>query len=111
MQLKAPLIMLGLSVGLAGVLVASGAGLRREPPAPPSPSAPVPAEADAAVGQLVLRTCGGCHGLETLSHNPQDAAGWTKTVALMQQLGAQVDPNDQAALIAYLARHFGPGQQ
>jgi cytochrome c2 len=108
MNLRAPLFMLGLALALALVLVAAGAGLARGGPVAPSPSAPVPAEADAAVGQLVLTTCGGCHGLETLSHNPQDAAGWTKTVALMQQLGAQVNPNDRAALIAYLARHFGP---
>jgi hypothetical protein len=106
MNFKAPLFMLGLAVALALVLVVAGAGLKPAA-AEPSPSAPVPAEADAAVGQLVLKSCGGCHGLETLSHNPQDAAGWTKTVALMQQLGAQVDPNDQPALIAYLSRHFG----
>ncbi len=108
MHFKAPLFMLGLALALALVLVLTGAGLKPASVAEPSPSAPVPAEADAAVGQMVLTSCGGCHGLETLSHNPQDAAGWTKTVALMQQLGAQVNPNDQAALVAYLARHFGP---
>ncbi len=107
MHFKAPLFMLGLALALALVLVLTGAGLKPASVTEPSPSAPVPAEADAAVGQMVLTSCGGCHGLETLSHNPQDAAGWTKTVALMQQLGAQVSPDEAPQLIAYLARHFG----
>ncbi|HET9783454.1 MAG TPA: hypothetical protein VFP94_00720 [Terriglobales bacterium] len=64
-------------------------------------------EADAAVGQLVLARCGSCHGLDTLSHNPQDAAGWSKTVDSMIALGAQVQPQEKSALVEYLAKHFG----
>lgn len=107
MKAKAPLLLLGLALGLAALLVATGSGLRS--PAAPSANAvaTVPAEADAAVGQLVLQRCGTCHGLETLSHNPQDAAGWSKTVATMTQMGAQVAPSERDALITYLARHFG----
>lgn len=97
-------------MGLALVLVFTGSGLRPNPAADAVATAaatPPAAEADAAAGQLVLQRCGSCHGLDTLSHNPQDAAAWAKTVDAMQQLGAQVAPSERAALIAYLARHFG----
>ena len=60
------------------------------------------------MGELVLQRCGGCHGIDTLSQHRQDAAGWSTTIAAMQQLGAQVGPNEQDELVSYLARHFGP---
>jgi|SRR6185437_8322737 len=104
---KAPLLLLALALGLAALLVATGSGVRTSAVPDAGAAAAVPAEADASVGQLVLQRCGTCHGLETLSHNPQDAAGWTKTVDTMTQMGAQVAPSERDALIAYLARHFG----
>jgi len=104
---KAPLVLLGVALGLALLLVLTGSGLRGPSAANSAAVATVPAEADASVGQLVLARCGTCHGLETLSHNPNDAAGWTTTVDTMIQMGAQVQPQERAPLIAYLARHFG----
>lgn len=106
--IKAPLVLLGLAVGLALLVAITNVG---QPPAfnpeAAAASAPVPEEADAAIGQMVLARCGGCHGLSTLTQHPQDAAGWTKTVNEMIGLGAQVAPQDEPALVAYLARHFG----
>ncbi len=63
---------------------------------------------DAQMGQLVLARCGSCHGLERLQQHPQDAAGWLKTVRQMEQMGAQVQPDEEAPLVDYLSRHFGP---
>ncbi|MGH9393057.1 MAG: hypothetical protein ACRD1E_02725 [Terriglobales bacterium] len=105
--MKAPLLLLGFALGLAALLVATGSGLRPSAVPNPAASASVPAEADASVGQLVLQRCGSCHGLDTLSHNPNDAAGWAKMVDTMTQMGARVAPSERAPLIAYLARHFG----
>lgn len=111
--MRVPVLLLGLSVGLALILVISGAGLRpvtREDSAALAAAAaatPAP-EADAAVGNFVLQHCGGCHGIDTLSHNPQDASGWSRTVDTMVQMGANVPTADRAAVIAYLTRHFGP---
>lgn len=102
-----------MSIGLALILVISGAGLRpvtREDSAALAAAAaatPV-SEADAATGTFVLQHCGTCHGIDTLSHNPQDAAGWSRTVDTMVQMGAGVPQQNRAAVIAYLARHFGP---
>lgn len=95
------------------MLVIFGSGLRQQVTADNQEMAAMAtatpaAEADAATGQLVLRACGGCHGLSTLSQHPQDAAGWSKTLASMEQLGAQVPAQQEPDLIAYLARHFGP---
>ncbi|MGH9475049.1 MAG: hypothetical protein ACRD1C_01820 [Terriglobales bacterium] len=104
----APLVLLGLAVGLALLVVLTNAGHRPEfDAASAAASAPVPEEADAAVGQLVLARCGACHGLSTLTQHPQDAAGWSKTLDDMVRLGAQVAPADKPALVTYLAKHFG----
>ena len=89
--------------------MATGSGVRPNPveaaqAAAVSASSPDP---DAAVGQLVLQSCGGCHGIDTLSQHRQDAAGWASTVNTMESLGAEVPPQDRDAVIAYLARHFG----
>lgn len=111
--MRLPVLLLGFSVGLALILVVSGAGLRpvtrQDAAALAAAAAATPtAEADAGVGNFVLQHCGTCHGIDTLSHNPQDAAGWSRTVDNMVQMGAQVPAADRAAVIAYLARHFGP---
>jgi hypothetical protein len=100
------LFLLGLAASLALLLVITNAGQRPAAAADSAAAAAVP-EADAAAGQLVLARCGSCHGLDTLSHNPQDAAGWSKTVDTMIQMGAQVAPTEKAALVQYLATHFG----
>lgn len=109
--MKAPLLLLGLALALAAILVATGSGLRENAAANAAAAAaalPPAAEADAAVGQLVLQRCGSCHGLDTLSHNPQDAQGWGRTVDTMVQMGARVSPQERGPLVDYLARHFGP---
>ncbi|MGH9519572.1 MAG: hypothetical protein ACRD2D_07970 [Terriglobales bacterium] len=111
--MRVPLLLLGLSVGLALVLVIGGAGLRpvtrEDTAALAAAAAATPAsEADAATGAFVLQHCGGCHGIDTLGHNPQDAAAWSRTVDTMVQMGASVPAENRAAVIAYLAQHFGP---
>lgn len=103
---KAPLFLLGLAAGLALLVVITNAGQRPAAATGSAVAAAAP-EADAAVGQLVLARCGSCHGLDTLSHNPQDAAGWSKTVDTMVQMGAQVSAQEKQALVQYLAQHFG----
>ena len=107
--MKTPLLLLGVAVGLALMLVVSGSGVRTNQVAAAnavaSSASPDP---DAAVGELVLARCGGCHGIDTLSQHRQDAAGWTQTIAAMQKLGVQVSPDEQVELVNYLAKHFAP---
>lgn len=106
MKAKVPLLLLGMAIGLALILVVSGAGIRTSSTA--STAAAATPDADAAIGSLVLTRCGSCHGIDTIAQHRQDAAGWTKTVDTMTQMGAHVAPNERGEIIAYLARHFAP---
>jgi hypothetical protein len=51
-----------------------------------------------------------CHSLDYIVMNSpiQDAAGWDKTVRKMMTVyGAPLTPEESAAIVAYLARHYG----
>lgn len=107
--MRVPLLLLVLAATLAVLIALVNPNVHPAPSATASAVAvatPAPA-ADAAVGQLVLERCGGCHGLQVLSQRPQDAAGWRQTVVMMQSLGAQVTPQESDSIVDYLARHFG----
>jgi cytochrome c5 len=58
---------------------------------------------------LVTERCLLCHGAALIVQQRKDAAAWGRTVTQMRTWGAQFQEEDQAALVAYLAEHFGPG--
>ena len=58
---------------------------------------------------LVTERCLLCHGAGLLAQQRKDAAAWGRTVTQMRAWGTPIQDEDQAALIAYLADHFGPG--
>ena len=58
----------------------------------------------------VQAACSMCHSLDYIVMNSpiQDAAGWDKTVKKMMTVyGAPLSPEESAAIVAYLARHYG----
>lgn len=58
----------------------------------------------------VQAACSMCHSLDYIVMNSpiQDAAGWDKTVKKMMTVyGAPLTPEESAAIVAYLARHYG----
>ena len=58
----------------------------------------------------VQAACSMCHSLDYIVMNSpiQDQAGWDKTVKKMVSVfGAPLTPEESAAIIAYLARHYG----
>jgi anaerobic selenocysteine-containing dehydrogenase len=58
----------------------------------------------------VQAACSMCHSLDYIVMNSpiQDAAGWDKTVRKMMTVyGAPLTPEESAAIVAYLARHYG----
>jgi cytochrome c5 len=57
---------------------------------------------------LVTERCLLCHGAALIVQQRKDAAAWGRTVTQMRTWGTQIQDEDQAALVAYLARHFGP---
>jgi len=58
---------------------------------------------------LVTERCLLCHGAALIVQQKKDAAAWGRTVTQMRTWGSQIQDDDQAALVAYLAQHFGPG--
>jgi len=49
-----------------------------------------------------------CHGAGLITQQHKDAAAWGRTVTQMRTWGAPIQDEDQAALVAYLTKHFGP---
>jgi cytochrome c5 len=58
---------------------------------------------------LVTERCLLCHSAGLIAQQRKDAAAWTRTVAQMRTWGTPIQDEDQTAIVAYLAEHFGPG--
>ena len=58
---------------------------------------------------LVTERCLLCHSAALIVQQRKDAAAWGRTVTQMRTWGTPIQDEEQAALVAYLARHFGPG--
>jgi hypothetical protein len=62
----------------------------------------------------VQAACAICHSLDYIEMNSpfQDRAGWDKTVTKMVKvMGAPIEPADSAAIVDYLAAHYGKPPQ
>jgi cytochrome c5 len=57
---------------------------------------------------LVTERCLPCHGAGLIAQQRKDAAAWGRTVAQMRTWGTLIQDEEQTALVAYLAEHFGP---
>jgi cytochrome c5 len=75
----------------------------------PAEAAEIAALPDGPGKALVTERCLLCHGAGLLAQQRKDAAAWGRTVTQMRTWGTPIQDEDQAALIAYLAEHFGPG--
>jgi len=60
---------------------------------------------------LVTERCLLCHSAGLIAQQRKDAAAWGRTVTQMRTWGTPIQDEDQAALVAYLAQHFGPGAE
>jgi len=57
---------------------------------------------------LVTERCLLCHGAALIAQQRKDTAAWARTVTQMRTWGTPIQDEDQTALVAYLAEHFGP---
>jgi cytochrome c5 len=60
--------------------------------------------------EKVQAACSMCHSLDYIVMNSpfQDQAGWEKTIKKMVTVfGAPLTPEESAAIVAYLGRHYG----
>ena len=63
---------------------------------------------DGPAKTLVTERCLLCHSAALITQQRKDAAAWGRTVTQMRTWGTPIQDDDQAALVAYLAAHFGP---
>jgi len=59
---------------------------------------------------LILAACTECHGLNRITDQRKDEAGWRATVKDMVRLGARLKPDEAGSVVTYLTANFG-GQQ
>ncbi len=61
--------------------------------------------------EAVAGWCGACHSLALVMQQHQSAAGWERLLSSMVEVQGMPSPgpDERAALVAYLAREFGPG--
>jgi cytochrome c2 len=99
-------LMLGLVVAfivVAGVLAACAPAAPQAQPTSPAGSAP---GLDGAA--LVNSRCTACHNLDRVKQAKKTSEQWKETVTRMVANGAKLNADEQAAVIAYLAKTYGP---
>ena len=75
----------------------------------PAEAAEIAALPDGPGKALVRDRCLLCHGAGLIAQQRKDTAAWGRTVMQMRTWGTPIQEEDQTALVAYLAAHFGPG--
>ena len=75
----------------------------------PAEAAEIAALPDDPRKALVTERCLLCHGAALIAQQRKDTAAWGRTVTQMRTWGTLIQEEDQTALVAYLAEHFGPG--
>jgi cytochrome c5 len=74
----------------------------------PAEAAELAALPEGATKTLVAQRCLMCHGAGLITQQHKDAAAWGRTVTQMRTWGSPIQDEDQAAIVSYLAEHFGP---
>jgi cytochrome c5 len=104
-----------LATAVLGGCRTAGAGRKTVPdPTLKAVTAPVEAAEIAALPDgpakgLVSERCLLCHGAGLITQQRKDAAAWGRTVTQMRTWGTPIQDEDQSAIVAYLAQHYGPG--
>ena len=57
------------------------------------------------------KVCSACHGLDLATGQKKTAEEWKATVDKMAGYGAEASDKDFEAIVAYLAKNFGPGDK
>lgn len=84
---------------------------KKETPPPPIVAAEAAAPVEPVVADardIATKSCLSCHTMAMLEQQRLTEAQWTKVVTKMVGWGANLEPSDQPALIAWLAGSFGP---
>ena len=72
-----------------------------------APATSAPTSAGTANGQAIMqKACSACHNINRVTSAQKTAAQWKTTVDRMIARGAKVSPQDEQALIDYLAATY-----
>jgi len=95
-----------IAFAVAGLSATCGLGLAQAQPQPATPPAPdAGAPADPALA-LVKDRCTMCHDTDIIAATPRTATGWGDLVASMVRRGAQLNDDEKAQVVAYLAKTY-----
>jgi cytochrome c5 len=86
----------------AGVATALAASIAVAAQAPASQPPPPPLDPVA----ILNGACAMCHGVDFIAEHRKDHDDWDFTVRRMMDKGADLDPDEAAALIDYLAKTY-----
>jgi cytochrome c5 len=79
----------------------------QEPPAPQPAPAPTPQPQGTPDAKAILESaCTSCHGLDFITEKRKDRPDWEFTVNQMISRGADLNPDEAAAVIDYLAKTY-----
>ena len=90
------------SVRLSILLLLSTNLVAQAPSAPGKPLPPGPAQGK------VKATCTQCHNVSRITEQHLTRDDWSKELVNMEGLGASIPDKDRSAILAYLAKNFGP---
>ena len=93
---------------ITGALSASVRGSEQSDQKHPAETTEIAALPDDPAKTLVAERCLVCHGAGLITQQHKDAAAWGRTVTQMRTWGTPIQDDDQKAIVAYLAEHFGP---
>ena len=113
---------IGLTGSASGCRPASGqaagnAPVQASPPGPSAALTQVTEQSEKASREalppgssraLVESNCLICHGAALIQQQHKDSTGWTKTVKQMRGWGSPLTDADEAVLIDYLIKSYGP---
>jgi hypothetical protein len=91
------------SLGMAVLVLA--ASISAAAPAQQQPASPPPPPAGPGL-KLIEERCGSCHNTDQVFVAHKAASEWAGTVQQMIDRGADLDPDEQKTVVAYLAANF-----
>ncbi len=105
MQKKIRFIMLLTLILVIGASSACG-GSPAEPTKAPQGEEAASSEANGET--LLEERCSTCHGLDRTEQAEKTQEEWEQTVTRMVNKGAELNTDEQAILVEYLAENYGP---
>jgi hypothetical protein len=98
-----------VGIAVAAVLAVGSLAWAAQPPAPAPPEQPKAADEGPSDPREILQgACGMCHGVDFIVEHRKNRDDWDFTVRRMMDKGAELNPDDAAVLVDFLAKNYSP---